>query len=87
MRHDIDGLEARLHSLGHALTDLADGESIAEVLRHIHQPGWTTPAEFFLVNELVSAMHAQVEVMRGLTGALVTGAREIGAAGKVAAEA
>jgi hypothetical protein len=36
------------------------------------------------VNELVSAMHAQVEVMRRLTGALVTA---LGATGKVAAEA
>ena len=87
MPHDIARLEVRLQDLGEALTGLADCEAIGETLRYIHQPGWTTPAEYLLVNELVSALHAQVEVMREMTGALVAGAREIGTAAKVGAQA
>ena len=87
MPKDIGHLEASLKELMKLLDGLANDDAISEVLRHIHQPGWTTPAEFLLVSELVSAMRAQAEMMSNLQGALVQGSRAIVTAGAVAVEA
>jgi hypothetical protein len=87
MPHDLGRLEAGLKELDELLDSLSREDTIAEVLRHIHQPGWTTPAEFLLVSELVAVMRQQAQTLKGMQHALVAGSREITAAGAVAAGA
>jgi hypothetical protein len=87
MTHDIGRLEAQLYDLRDAIAQLGDGEAIGEVLLHIHRPGWTTPVEYELISEMVATARAQVDVVRGLAGAIASGARQIGTHAPVGAAA
>ncbi|QBJ96950.1 hypothetical protein ERC79_14060 [Rhodococcus sp. ABRD24] len=57
--HNIDSLESKVESMGRELHRLADTERLIEKIKtDIRGPGYTTPAEFFLVRELVEAITA-----------------------------
>lgn len=76
--HDIGGLDDRIQTLGKLLKDLGRVEDLEELrLRVIPRPGWTTPAEFFLVSGLVDSLTAQVKSVATLRKTLVTGAGKV----------
>jgi hypothetical protein len=83
--HDISHLARQISALNKRLTQLAEDDELQELLRHIRQPGWTTPAEFLLVSSIVVALEAQVEAVAALKTNLLEGSRLIVAAGKQAA--
>jgi hypothetical protein len=76
-QHNIDNLEKQLKTLDAHFKKLADDQTIAEMLKIIRKPGYTTPAEFKLTTGIVESLSAQVEVLIRLRQNLVEGSRLI----------
>jgi hypothetical protein len=76
--HNLPKLEKNIEALQATLAKLASSDDFVELLRYIHQPGWTTIAEFYLVNGLVDNMHAQLRAFEQLQQTLMEGSRLIG---------
>ena len=77
-KHDLPHLERRLFELKDIFTKMSDNSDLDELLKIIHRPGWTTPAEFTLVNSVVDSLHAQARNVATLRIALVTGSKQVG---------
>jgi hypothetical protein len=76
-KHDIPQLEKSIKALHEAVRGLAGDDDFLELLKIIHFPGYTTPAEFELVFGVVNSMQAQVRELTGLRRTLVTASHEI----------
>jgi hypothetical protein len=77
MDHDIDALAKRIKGLVAAIDELAGDDRWNVLLRIIYEKGWTTPAEYRLVNGLVVNMHEQVKVLGKLQTTLVDGSKAV----------
>ena len=77
MEHDIGRLETNIKELSDRLTVVAEHDDWIEIIRLTKTPGWTTPAEFLLVNTVVDTIIQQVEVIDRLKGELLTANRQI----------
>ena len=75
--HNTDKLESQVKGLQESLARLAASDQFEEFFRHIHQPGWTTPAEFYLVSRVVDNMQVQLRNFEQLQQTLVEGSRLI----------
>jgi len=75
--HDLHQLEARIIELKDATVNFGEAADLAELLKHIHNPGWTTPAEFQLVNALVESLLAQTRTLQAQRQGLLTGSQTI----------
>jgi len=76
-KHDIGRLEHTINGVRDRLSVLAEGEELPELIKIIHRPGWTTPAEFRLVSGYLDAITRQIEVIEHLNGALLDGSRMV----------
>ena len=70
-------LERRVRTLGAQLETMSDSSDLEELIILIHRPGWTTPAEYLLVNAAIDAIQQQVEMLTGMRQALLNGSRII----------
>jgi hypothetical protein len=61
MKHDKVALETKFRTLNRSLADLAGQRVTEEFITVIHKPGWTTPAEFALVDAMADSLQRQVE--------------------------
>jgi hypothetical protein len=77
-KHDLQHLEKKLFEFKEISARFADNSDIDELLKIIHHPGWTTPAEFALVFSLVESLHTQVRNVISLRSALLTGSKQVG---------
>ena len=78
MTHDIAGLKQSISELHKAMSTLQDAKH-AELLQPIiHRPGWTSIAEFELVQAHVAGLHHQVSGLHKGLDALVSVAEKIG---------
>ena len=75
--HDIDALAKRIKGLVAAIDELAGDSRWNILLRIIYEKGWTTPAEYKLVNGLVVNMNEQVKVLSKLQTTLVDGSKAV----------
>lgn len=75
MKHLVDSIGQLRRSLG----DLANDQDLEELLKIIHRPGWTTPAEFQLVAGIVDSIQAHARALVGLKQALLAGSQKVGA--------
>ena len=75
--HDMKQIESRCKTLTHHLKELADETDFNELMTIIHKPGWTTVAEFQLVNAVLDSMTAQAKHLADLKHALMAGARAV----------
>ena len=73
--HDVGQLERNIEQVQVRLRALVDEDRFAELIRFIKKPGWTTPAEFYLVNTTVEIVGRQIEIVDQLSTGLV-GVRE-----------
>ena len=48
----------------------------SELFKIIHHPGWTTPQQVELANQILDAMNQQASAMRGLRDALQSHVKE-----------
>ena len=80
-RHDLEGLGKKVTALSDALAKLGNGEDLKHLLQIIHRPGWTTPAEFLLVNSIVDHLAGQVGHLANLKGQLMKASEAVGRQG------
>ena len=76
--HQTQQLEKRIAALSEALAKLGDAEDFMRLLKQIHFPGWTTPAEFMLVSSIVDTMLGQAQVLSQLKTDLARSASALG---------
>lgn len=75
--HHVAHLERRISELGEQLEMMGDTGDLKELLFIIKRPGWTTPAEYLLVNGVIDAMQQQVGMLAAMRQTLLNGSRAI----------
>lgn len=75
---EVKRLEEKIMALRHSLRELSDSADFDELLKIIHRPGWTTPAEALLVAGVVDSAEAQVKALRELKRVLLSGSQLVG---------
>ena len=78
MQDHIASLEKQIQELGRLIQASGSDDDVQELLRIIHRPGWTTPAEALLVQELIEATIASAKQTTQLRQALIKGAKAVG---------
>ena len=73
----LDKLDKKISALSDALAKLGRGTTLAELLRIIRKPGWTTPAELGFATTIVDALQIQVNALDRLTAGLVKSAAQV----------
>lgn len=73
----LDKLDKKITALSDALAHLGKGTTLAELLRIIRKPGWTTPAELAFTVTIVDALATQVAALERLTSGLVKAASQV----------
>ena len=81
-KHDIGRLERDIKTFQKSVQAFAHEDTYAQLLKFIHQPGWTTPAEYLLVHSAINAMTAQVRELTALRDSVLSASREIAKAGE-----
>jgi hypothetical protein len=75
--HNLPKLEASINDLINSLGDLGNGKDVKPLLRMIHQPWFTTVAEYkFLLASMVS-LTEQVESVNRLKASVLAAANAI----------
>jgi hypothetical protein len=82
---DIGRLEKSIHALQDRISVLGTEDDYVELIKIIHQPGWTTPAEFQLVNTIVTTFTKQIDVLDGLKHDLIQASQLVGSRERVEA--
>ncbi len=77
MSEHITRLHERIEYLQRELEATAGEAPYPELLKIIHRPGWTTPAETLLTVAVVDNLIAQVAAVRQANQRLMAGAREV----------
>jgi hypothetical protein len=75
--HHIHELEKTIKFTADALAGLGRGSHLQELLRLIHLPGWTTPAELAFVNAILDNISFEVRTLDRLQADLVEAARKV----------
>lgn len=75
-RH-VHEVEAKVTALSNALATLGRGTTLAELLKLIHFPGYTTPAEFAITMAMLESMSTQVESLIRMQNELVAATKLI----------
>lgn len=71
-------LENKLNDLQAAYLDLSKrGADLKELIRIIHNPGWTTPAELLFALSMVDALQAQVTLAQAMHKALIKASEKV----------
>jgi hypothetical protein len=70
-------LEAKARKLRRTLKGLADDRVWSQLIPIWRRPGWTTPAEFMLVDGALDGLQAQAEVLAGLRNVVLQGSRAV----------
>jgi hypothetical protein len=77
-KQDLHHLERTILDLKELFAKMADNSDMDELLKVIHRPGWTTPAEHMLVGSVVESLHAQLQNAITLRKALLRGSSQVG---------
>jgi hypothetical protein len=77
----VRDVEAKVTALSTALAHLGRGTTLADIIKLIHLPGYTTPVEFALTMTILDAMTAQVDALTKLQHELLTATKMIVKAG------
>lgn len=74
----IKRFEKKVTDLRHEFAALPQENSIETLLKYIHQPGWTTPAESIFFEALVDSIAQQTRQLAQLHKQLMAGAALVG---------
>lgn len=75
--HDVGQLEKHIEQVQARLRSLVDEDRYAELIRIIRKPGWTTPAEFHLVNTGIEIVGRQIDILDHLSIGLLEGSQKV----------
>lgn len=78
-KHELSQLEGEIQALKTSHAALASGDSLDELLRIIHRPGWTSVAELAFVRTGLESVRAQTAQLNALTQGLLNAAKLVGA--------
>jgi hypothetical protein len=70
-------LEAKARRIQGGLAILANDRVWRELIPIWRRPGWTTPAEFYLVSAALDGMLAQTKVLAGMRQMVLRGSRAV----------
>jgi hypothetical protein len=76
MNHDLNSLKNRINRIDARLSDVSSLKE--ELFRIIHQPGWTTVAEFALVEASLASIDKQIETTTSHYRELIQAAQRVG---------
>jgi hypothetical protein len=76
----IKHFEKKVQAMRSAFAGLPNADSTEKLLKYIHQPGWTTPAETIFFETMVDTMTTQAQQMAQLHKQLMAGASVVGRA-------
>jgi len=76
--HDINGLERRITEVSDLIARLRVDADIKRLIANIHRPGFTTPAEFMLLNAAVQGMHDHLAAVSALNATVIHASDVIG---------
>jgi hypothetical protein len=76
-KHNIPQLESRIKELEEVCKSVGDNSDLVELLRLLHRPGWTTPAEFTFASSIVDSMLGQARNLVALRKNLLAGSRDV----------
>jgi hypothetical protein len=79
VEHDVGKLEAQIGELRKTMTQMAEPKDLDELIKIIHRPGWTTPAEFLFATGIVEAMTGHVRALGVLKQTLIKGSQAVAA--------
>ena len=83
--HDFESLERRIGAVRSCFRQLSGSEDLEELIKIIHGPGWTTPAEHGLVAMTLDSMLAHGQTLINTQQQLLAASREVGSKQAVAA--
>jgi hypothetical protein len=76
-KHNISQREGKIRDLEAVCETVGDNSDLVELLKILHRPGWTTPAEFIYANSIVDSLTAQARNVLALRNTLLAGSREV----------
>jgi hypothetical protein len=76
-KHNLTQLENKFKELQSIFTELSSNTETNELLKIIHRPGWTTPAEFSFVNALTDSLITQTRNVITLRKTLLNTAQQV----------
>jgi len=76
-KHNIPQLEVRIKELEEVCKSVGDNSDLIELLKVIHRPGWTTPAEFTFATSIVDSLIGQARNLVALRKSLLAGSRDV----------
>lgn len=79
-KHELAHVEAQIHSLRTSHSALAESDDYDELLKIIHRPGWTTPAELQFVHAALESLISQTRQLTALRQNVLAAARAVGVA-------
>jgi hypothetical protein len=74
----VETLEKEITALSDALAHLGRGTSLAELLKIIRNPGWTTPAEFLFLKAMLTSAQIQVSAIEALQRDMLAASKAVG---------
>lgn len=75
--HDVGRLESNIGQVQMRLRGYVDRDLFAEVIPIWKKPGWTTPAEFYLVETTINTISRQLDIIDQLSESLLEGSRMV----------
>jgi tetrahydromethanopterin S-methyltransferase subunit G len=76
MNYDLNSLKSRIDRIDARLSDVSSQKD--ELVRIIHKPGWTTVAEFALVEASLASIDKQLETTTSHYRELIQAAQQVG---------
>ena len=71
-------LETRIKKLRRAIAAMSVSTDLDELLKVIHRPGWTTPAEMQFVVTMLALIADQVMALEALSAGLLSASKAVG---------
>jgi hypothetical protein len=78
-KHELAQLESDIQALKTSHAALSSSDALDELIKIIHRPGWTTPAELAFVRAGLDTIHAQTKQLTAFTQGLLGAAKQVGA--------
>ena len=78
-KHELAQVESQVRRLMSSTAAFGDTSDLDELLKIIHRPGWTTPAELQFLTSGLESLTAQVRQMAAFREALIKAAQAVAA--------
>jgi hypothetical protein len=76
-KQHIANFESQIKEFNNSVRQLTGGDSLEGLIKNIHQPGWTTPAEIAFFGGILDSMVNQTRALNSLKQVLLSGASKV----------